>query len=112
MASPIVFTSRLSPSVAQFCAIDADPVVKAKKIRDLAAWYRALAAQAANPFIWEARLLTAEELDGEANRIEAHAPVCRTGAWRQRHQASADVRRSRSARPEGQTRRLKPVTSP
>jgi hypothetical protein len=45
-----------SPSVARFCTIDGQPGAKAKKLRELAAWYRAFAARAANPFIWESRL--------------------------------------------------------
>jgi hypothetical protein len=53
------------------CAIDAKPSVKARRLRELAAWYRAFAIRSANPVIWEARLLTAEELDAEADRIES-----------------------------------------
>ena len=40
------------------------------KLRDLASWYREFAEQAENPMIWERRLLMAEDLDGEAERIE------------------------------------------
>ena len=40
-------------------------------LRELAAWYREAAQRAGNPAIWEARLLTAEDLEGEADRIEA-----------------------------------------
>jgi pyruvate/2-oxoglutarate dehydrogenase complex dihydrolipoamide dehydrogenase (E3) component len=40
-------------------------------LRELAAWHREVAQQAGNPAIWEARLLTAEDLEGEADRIEA-----------------------------------------
>jgi hypothetical protein len=60
----------LSPTVDHVCAIDAKPSVKARRLRELAAWYRAFAVRSANPVIWEARLLTAEELDAEADRIE------------------------------------------
>jgi hypothetical protein len=49
---------------------DGEPRVKAQKLRELAAWYRAFAARAANPVIWEARLLTADDLDAEASRID------------------------------------------
>jgi hypothetical protein len=49
---------------------DGEPRVKARKLRELAAWYRALAMRAANPAIWEARLLTADDLDAEASRID------------------------------------------
>ncbi len=41
------------------------------KLRELASWYREFAERAANPAIWEARLRTANELDAEADRIEA-----------------------------------------
>ena len=53
-------------------AVEADvaPRIKARKLRELAAWYRAWATRAANPAIWEARLLTADDLDAEANRID------------------------------------------
>ncbi len=75
MARSMVSTSgswqgHFSPTVAQVCAIDAEPSAKARMLRELAAWYRAFAARAANPVIWESRLLTAEELDAEAGRIE------------------------------------------
>ena len=44
--------------------------VKVRKLRQLAIWYRVFAERASNPAIWEARLLTAEDLDAEASRIE------------------------------------------
>jgi hypothetical protein len=44
--------------------------VKIRKLRELATWYRTFAERASNPTIWEARLLTAEDLDAEASRIE------------------------------------------
>jgi hypothetical protein len=62
--------TRLSVAVEQACTIDAEPLVKARRLRELAAWYRALAARAANPVIWESRLLTADHLDAEACRID------------------------------------------
>jgi hypothetical protein len=62
--------SRISEAVGQVCATDAEPTVKARTLRELAAWYRAFAARAANPVIWEARLLTADDLDAEASRID------------------------------------------
>jgi hypothetical protein len=40
------------------------------KLRELAAWYRDFAERAGTPWIWEARLRTAENLDAEARRIE------------------------------------------
>jgi hypothetical protein len=59
----------LSPALARICAIDAEPLIKAQMLRELAAWYRAFAARTANPAIWESRLLTAEDLEAEASRI-------------------------------------------
>ena len=72
MARSMVSTSgarqgHFSPTVAQVFAIDAEPSAKARMLRE---WYRALAALSANPAIWESRLLTAEELDAAAGRIE------------------------------------------
>jgi hypothetical protein len=49
---------------------DAEPSAKARMLRELAAWYRGLAARAANPVIWESRLLTADDLEAEASRID------------------------------------------
>ena len=40
------------------------------ELRKLAAWYREFAERAGNPAIWEARLMTARELEREANRLE------------------------------------------
>jgi hypothetical protein len=45
------------------------------ELRKLAAWYRRFAEHAGEPRIWEARLLTAEKLDAEANRLEAELGV-------------------------------------
>jgi len=64
---------RLGPvslAVGDLCALDIEPSVKARMLRELAVWYRALAERAANSVIWESRLLTAEDLDAEASRIE------------------------------------------
>jgi hypothetical protein len=45
------------------------------KLRELAIWYREFAERAGNPAVWEARLLTAEELEQEADRLdESSAP--------------------------------------
>jgi hypothetical protein len=41
------------------------------KLRRLAAWYREFADRAGNPWIWAARLRTAEELEVEADRVDA-----------------------------------------
>ena len=39
-------------------------------LRELALWYRGFAERAANTAIWEARLLMADDLDAEADRLE------------------------------------------
>jgi hypothetical protein len=49
---------------------EGDGVAAARKLRELADWYRGLAERAGNPAIWDARLRTAEDLDAEASRIE------------------------------------------
>jgi hypothetical protein len=41
------------------------------KLRQLAAWSREFAERAGNPWIWEARLRTAKELEAQAERVEA-----------------------------------------
>ena len=61
---------RVNMGVAQAHLADAEPTVKAQMLRELAAWYRAFAARAGNPVIWESRLLTAEDLEAEASRID------------------------------------------
>jgi hypothetical protein len=50
--------------------IDNRPFAEARRLRDLAAWYRAYAERTANPAIWDARLRTADDLEAEATRIE------------------------------------------
>ena len=40
------------------------------KLRELASWYRERSEQTGNPTIWEARQLTAKDLDAMADRIE------------------------------------------
>jgi hypothetical protein len=52
---------------------DDGSVPTARRLRELAAWYRAYAERAGNPAIWEARLRTAEDLEAEAARIERGA---------------------------------------
>jgi hypothetical protein len=41
-----------------------------RKLRELAGWYREFAERAGNPAIWHARLMTAEDLEREADRLE------------------------------------------
>ena len=48
---------------------------EARKLRELASWYRVFAEKAANPAIWEARLQTAEDLDLEAEKIETRTSM-------------------------------------
>jgi hypothetical protein len=43
---------RVSVGVEQTRLTDAEPSAKARMLRELAAWYRSLAARAANPVIW------------------------------------------------------------
>jgi hypothetical protein len=66
-----VGSQRSHPGTARGYAVDIDPMENARRLRELAAWYRALAERAANPAIWEMRLLTAEDLDAEADRIDS-----------------------------------------
>ena len=41
-----------------------------RKLRELAGWYREFAERAGSPAIWHARLVTAEDLEREADRLE------------------------------------------
>jgi hypothetical protein len=43
---------------------------EADRLRKLAAWYREFAERAGEPWIWEARLQTADELEHAAARLE------------------------------------------
>ena len=61
---------RISLAVEQICEAEVAPAVKAQMLRELAAWYRILATRAGNPVVWESRLLTAEDLDAQAGRLE------------------------------------------
>ena len=60
---------RILHTMSQFLGVT-DP----RKLRELAGWYRAFSERAGSPAIWEARLLTAHDLESEANRIEAALP--------------------------------------
>jgi hypothetical protein len=42
----------------------------ANKLRELAKWYRQFAERAGEPWIWQARLLTADKLEAEAVRLD------------------------------------------
>jgi hypothetical protein len=41
------------------------------RLRELATWYREFADKAGAPAIWERRLLTAEDLEQEADKIDS-----------------------------------------
>jgi hypothetical protein len=43
---------------------------EADRLRELAGWYREFAERAGNPWIWEARLKQADELEQEAAGLE------------------------------------------
>ena len=47
--------------------LEGDPT----KLRELASWYRKRSERTGNATIWEARLLTAKDLDAKADRIES-----------------------------------------
>ncbi len=47
-----------------------------ERLRELASWYREFAERAGNPAIWEGRLLMAEDLDHEAERIRQDLARC------------------------------------
>ena len=42
---------------------------RAQELRELAAWYREFAERAGSPWIWEARLRRARELEREADEL-------------------------------------------
>jgi hypothetical protein len=54
---------------------DRTGLLGAEKLRELASWYREFAQRAGSATIWEARLRMAEELEQEADRMEASAPL-------------------------------------
>jgi hypothetical protein len=41
-----------------------------QKLRELAVWYREYAERAGSPWVWEARLRTAENLERQATMLE------------------------------------------
>ena len=46
-----------------------------ERLRRLATWYRDQAERAENPWVWEARLHTAEDLEARARRIAGGGAV-------------------------------------
>ena len=59
---------------------DPDATASPQQLRALALWYREFAERTQNPAIWEARIRTAEELEMNAQALEAHAPQSAVGA--------------------------------
>jgi hypothetical protein len=55
-------------------------VLHPDKLHELATWYRELAERAGSPWIWEARLRMAEDLEAEAGRMIQSVP----GEWHPR----------------------------
>jgi hypothetical protein len=51
-----------------------------RKLRELAIWYRKFADRAGNPAIWDARLMTAKDLEREADRLEKTAARAHVGS--------------------------------
>jgi len=47
-----------------------DALQDPQKLRELAVWYRELAERVGNPWIWNARLQTAESLEREAAMLD------------------------------------------
>lgn len=45
---------------------------QARKLRELASWYREFAERAGEPAIWHARIRAAEDLEREAGDLENH----------------------------------------
>ncbi len=45
------------------------------KLRKLAVWYREFAERAGNPWVWDARLKRAAELEREADQLEKQTRV-------------------------------------
>jgi hypothetical protein len=56
-----------------FLENDPDGITSPRKLRALAVWYREFAERTQNPYIWEARIRTAEELEMNAQALEAQA---------------------------------------
>jgi len=54
-------------------------LASANELRKLAEWYRQFAERAGDPRIWEARLLTAEKLETEADRLETELLLATQG---------------------------------
>ena len=74
----IVRSRTPTQGVAAFLKVDRSVAIPGTdKLRQLAAWYREFADRAGNPWVWEARLRTAEDLEAEADRVEAELALVR-----------------------------------
>ena len=49
-------------------------MARSDRLRELATWYREIADKAGAPTIWELRLMTAEDLEREADAIDRKQP--------------------------------------
>ena len=47
------------------------------ELRKLATWYREFAERAGDPWVWDARLKHADQLEREAARLEKNPPPAR-----------------------------------
>jgi hypothetical protein len=72
-----------SPLLDFFHRRELSPETRLRMLRELAAWYREFAERAGDPRIWNARLLTSEQLTAEADRLEAEllATACDQGLY-------------------------------
>jgi hypothetical protein len=57
------------------------------KLRKLAAWYREFAERAGNPWVWEARLQLADDLEREAADLETETEPGHREQPSRRHRA-------------------------
>jgi hypothetical protein len=69
-----------------------------RHLRDLAAWYREFAERTDNSMIWEARLRTAQDLDTEAERIEASLNAVNPASARREQNAKVAALRAEAHR--------------
>lgn len=82
-----------TPPARGHCATEAS-----RHLNDLAAWYREFAERTDNPTIWEARLRTAQDLDTEAERIEASLNAAEPAGARGEQNAKVAALRAESHR--------------
>ena len=70
-----------------------------RKLRELAGWYREFAERAGSPAIWHARLVTAKDLEREADRLEKMAARGPRGRAAQSLSKTEDPAAQRRSRP-------------